>query len=1041
MYRLFDFDGTIYDGDSSVDFYLFCLKKKFSIIKFLPIFLWYAILYILRLKSKEQMKEKFFKFVTLFSNLDGIVDEFWEKNKNKIKKFYVNCEHSKDIIVSASPYFLIKPIGDILGVHDVIASNIDFKTGIYKGQNCHGKEKVNRIKKKYKRASFKEAYGDSLSDYDMVSLADDKYYVDGNEIVDWNNEKIKRKIDFKRIVFLFFIFYLVLGFLISYFHDFTGRNNLLFEADSGRVISDLSLIFGDHYRLMVHPFVVILLQPIILFLSGITQDSTISIIIFSSLISSLSVGFIYLIISKFQSNRKISILISLIFGFAFSNLVFTAGIELYNVAALILICFSYYLFSILNNDLSDNIFGYLVIFGVLLIGVTVTNYVIFLIGCLILLLSKKMNFIKLVFLNIVVIIVSLLLSYFQNYLWHNTPLITEIFNTVESERNNSWVDFNINYNSFKNVVADDFYNSVISSDLKLISVESSLMLDFNSINIVSFIIITIFYLIIFINLTKNLSKNLLWINLFLCLSVIFNFVFHLVYGNSCCFLYSQHFLYLIILLLGINYKNNSFCKFFLFFFLIYQIIINTINFSNMFNLVGVALGKRGCLQLFTYRSLVIMLVLVIIILFILSLVFKKKFFRIFRFGFYNNVKDLIVLVISFILIICTFITVKTTFNYQKFLIYDLKGDMKLENNFSSLFLNLDAYENEYRALVSNYKIDLNYDFADLSFYLFGMGGRNKYIFNDGKLISLDGKIIYDKIKKYKIIPNMYTVVFENNKGEVGKIYEDSNGIFLEIAGKIKTLDDTDIKLYDFSSYKYPNVMKVLYSELLFNIKDNMFRPNILVYDNVWYRDAAIGAMVLEKTNQIDLISEGIRKIDSIYDNQNGTNEADNLGEVLYLVSLIDNPDYDLINNIINEAHRISVNNHIEGSTDSSKMYYYQNIWYQFGLSKLGIDNDLNFPDEVDSYTAGTWWYKKYEHNTLLYDDIKFPYLSWAQYHNTHSGNIYISGSIYPLSYEAGASMADYSKLSIIDKKLVSRKNSPTHVWTAAEMLLFLFDEN
>ena len=41
--------------------------------------------------------------------------------------------------------------------------------------------------------------------------------------------------------------------------------------------------------------------------------------------------------------------------------------------------------------------------------------------------------------------------------------------------------------------------------------------------------------------------------------------------------------------------------------------------------------------------------------------------------------------------------------------------------------------------------------------------------------------ITDKIKKYKIIPNMYTVVFENNKGEVGKIYEDSNGIFLEIA--------------------------------------------------------------------------------------------------------------------------------------------------------------------------------------------------------------------------------------------------------------------
>ena len=30
----YDFDGTIYDGDSSVDFYKFCFKKKKSISKY-----------------------------------------------------------------------------------------------------------------------------------------------------------------------------------------------------------------------------------------------------------------------------------------------------------------------------------------------------------------------------------------------------------------------------------------------------------------------------------------------------------------------------------------------------------------------------------------------------------------------------------------------------------------------------------------------------------------------------------------------------------------------------------------------------------------------------------------------------------------------------------------------------------------------------------------------------------------------------------------------------------------------------------------------
>ena len=35
-YYLYDFDGTIYDGDSSVDFFKFCLKKDKSIYKMLP---------------------------------------------------------------------------------------------------------------------------------------------------------------------------------------------------------------------------------------------------------------------------------------------------------------------------------------------------------------------------------------------------------------------------------------------------------------------------------------------------------------------------------------------------------------------------------------------------------------------------------------------------------------------------------------------------------------------------------------------------------------------------------------------------------------------------------------------------------------------------------------------------------------------------------------------------------------------------------------------------------------------------------------------
>ena len=33
---VYDFDGTIYDGDSSIDFFLFCLKKNIKVIFYLP---------------------------------------------------------------------------------------------------------------------------------------------------------------------------------------------------------------------------------------------------------------------------------------------------------------------------------------------------------------------------------------------------------------------------------------------------------------------------------------------------------------------------------------------------------------------------------------------------------------------------------------------------------------------------------------------------------------------------------------------------------------------------------------------------------------------------------------------------------------------------------------------------------------------------------------------------------------------------------------------------------------------------------------------
>ena len=70
--NIYDFDKTIYDGDSSLDFYLFCVKRKkyliFNIVKVIGAY----FLYFLKIKNKTYVKEVFFSFLKAFKDIDKV---------------------------------------------------------------------------------------------------------------------------------------------------------------------------------------------------------------------------------------------------------------------------------------------------------------------------------------------------------------------------------------------------------------------------------------------------------------------------------------------------------------------------------------------------------------------------------------------------------------------------------------------------------------------------------------------------------------------------------------------------------------------------------------------------------------------------------------------------------------------------------------------------------------------------------------------------------------------------------------------------------
>lgn len=182
--NVYDFDKTIYDGDSTADFYIFSLKRHKKSAAVLPsLFAAFVKFYVFKRGNKTQFKEKMYKFLA-YCDIDKDVEDFWATHKCKIKEFYIKQQKDDDLIISASPEFLLEPI-----CKNLIASRVDKHTGKYTGLNCHGKEKVRRFYEEYKDGKIDEFYSDSKSDEPLARLASVAYIVKKSKIEKWKFDK------------------------------------------------------------------------------------------------------------------------------------------------------------------------------------------------------------------------------------------------------------------------------------------------------------------------------------------------------------------------------------------------------------------------------------------------------------------------------------------------------------------------------------------------------------------------------------------------------------------------------------------------------------------------------------------------------------------------------------------------------------------------------------------------------------------------------------------------------------------------------------
>lgn len=189
----YDFDDTIYDGESMFDFFKFGLIKDKKLFIYFPKVLVRLIEYKLNILSLDKLYKTAEEIINSFMKrnsfkMDELIEEFWSKNHKKLKPNFLAMLKKNDLIITGCPRFLLDYIKDELKTDNIIATEFNFETNRIEFI-CLGKNKVEAFNKKYKNRKINKFYTDSLVDIPFMKCAKETYLVKKNKITKIDTKK------------------------------------------------------------------------------------------------------------------------------------------------------------------------------------------------------------------------------------------------------------------------------------------------------------------------------------------------------------------------------------------------------------------------------------------------------------------------------------------------------------------------------------------------------------------------------------------------------------------------------------------------------------------------------------------------------------------------------------------------------------------------------------------------------------------------------------------------------------------------------------
>ena len=178
--KVFDFDNTVYRGESSVDFSFYMIRHNPRILRYVPTILFSLAGYRLCLLKKERLESIINRFFA--GVLDGsdqpetFVRQFWETHARKLYPGILELIGPDDVILTASPVFLISGIRDRLHTDRIIGTEVDLRQKKIRWFNF-GDNKVKRYRALYGDRKIDAFYTDSYNDKEMMAVSDAVYLV------------------------------------------------------------------------------------------------------------------------------------------------------------------------------------------------------------------------------------------------------------------------------------------------------------------------------------------------------------------------------------------------------------------------------------------------------------------------------------------------------------------------------------------------------------------------------------------------------------------------------------------------------------------------------------------------------------------------------------------------------------------------------------------------------------------------------------------------------------------------------------------------